>query len=390
MSVLGTAAYAPLSHAMVENPYAVYIALRADQPVFWYEALGTWVVLDYRSCVDVLRDNNRFARDWRRVGAEVPPTDLSLQNIDPPELHPMRSVVLEAMDVHDQERLRAHLTDVAAARSWQLKDAGPYDYIREIAAPLTLSLTALLLGSSIDRVDDVADIADDIVLSMDAGLDPTRAERGRRAKTSLNQLLRSWLADSTDSGMLAEITRRSDKAGLSTDLAFNTLRVVFASIFVATTGAIGNSVLALLENPDAMAELRAGADPSIAVNELLRFDGPVHVVSRVALTDTVLRDQPIRQGDDLAVVLGSANRDPQQFTDAEHLDLRRHPNRHLGFSWGPHACLGPDLARDAVFAACAALAADDRALTLAQAPTRLPTATMRRLSSLPVASRRHG
>jgi cytochrome P450 len=274
MSVLGTAAYAPLSHAMVENPYAVYIALRADQPVFWYEALGTWVVLDYRSCVDVLRDNNRFARDWRRVGAEVPPTDLSLQNIDPPELHPMRSVVLEAMDVHDQERLRAHLTDVAAARSWQLKDAGPYDYIREIAAPLTLSLTARLLGSSIDRVDDVADIADDIVLSMDAGLDPTRAERGRRAKTSLNQLLRSWLADSTDSGMLAEITRRSDKAGLSTDLAFNTLRVVFASIFVATTGAIGNSVLALLENPDAMAELRAGADPSIAVNELLRFDGP--------------------------------------------------------------------------------------------------------------------
>ena len=88
---------------------------------------------------------------------------------------------------------------------------------------------------------------------------------------------------------------------------------------------------------------RASCAP--AVEELIRYDGPVHITARIATTDVEIGGQLIREGEQVAVSLGAANRDPEQFPDPDRLDVGRTPNRHLGLGGGPHFCLGATLAR---------------------------------------------
>jgi cytochrome P450 len=113
-----------------------------------------------------------------------------------------------------------------------------------------------------------------------------------------------------------------------------------------TTNLIGNGMLALLREPEQLERLRA--DPSLvpsAVEELLRFDGPVQATIRVATEDVAFDDQVIPAGSLVMVNIGAANRDPEVFADPDRLDIGRNPNPHLGFGFGAHFCMGAPLAR---------------------------------------------
>jgi cytochrome P450 len=113
-----------------------------------------------------------------------------------------------------------------------------------------------------------------------------------------------------------------------------------------TTNFLSSAVLTLLRHPDQLARLRA--DPSLlatAIEELLRFDGPVQGTIRRAGTDLVVGGETIAAGEFILLLLGAANRDPDQFRDPDKLDLGRRDNRHLAFSHGIHYCLGAALAR---------------------------------------------
>ena len=113
-----------------------------------------------------------------------------------------------------------------------------------------------------------------------------------------------------------------------------------------TANLIANGVLALLGQPEELAALRAGDVPvELAVEELLRHDGPVQMVQRVVLEDVDIRGTTVPAGNQMVLLLGAANRDPDVFHEPERLDLSRDPNPHLAFSSGIHACLGASLAR---------------------------------------------
>ena len=130
--------------------------------------------------------------------------------------------------------------------------------------------------------------------------------------------------------------------------------IEFGSFFVqlvtagndTTQGMLANGLLALLEHPDQLADLRA--DPSLtagAVEEILRYENPLHYFRRTASADTELRGQPIAAGDKVAMIYTSANRDEDVFADPQTFDMRRHPNPHLSFGIAEHFCLGVHLAR---------------------------------------------
>ena len=113
-----------------------------------------------------------------------------------------------------------------------------------------------------------------------------------------------------------------------------------------TTNVIANGLVALSAHPEAKYALCA--DPSeipAAVEEILRYDGPVPAVVKVCTEESVLGDRRIRPGEMVFPFLSSANRDPAQFLDPERLDITRRPNRHLAFGYGIHFCLGAPLAR---------------------------------------------
>jgi cytochrome P450 len=132
-----------------------------------------------------------------------------------------------------------------------------------------------------------------------------------------------------------------------TDLAFGSF---FVQLVVAGNDTsrtlLSNAILALLQHPDQLAELRA--DRSLlpgAVEEVLRWDNPLHYFRRTASEDTVLAGTPIAEGDKLAMMYTSANRDEDVFDDPHRFDIHRNPNPHLSFGIGEHFCLGVHLAR---------------------------------------------
>ena len=151
---------------------------------------------------------------------------------------------------------------------------------------------------------------------------------------------------------------------------------------------IGNGMLALLRHPDQLTRLRA--DPSLirsAVEELLRYDGPVQRTGRLALEGVEIGGQRIQAGDSVTAFLGAANRDPAQFADPDRLDIARADNHHLAFGGGIHYCVGAPLARLEAQIAIDSLLRRLPGLRLqTDAPAWRQTAVLRGLQALPLAT----
>jgi cytochrome P450 len=153
-----------------------------------------------------------------------------------------------------------------------------------------------------------------------------------------------------------------------------------------TTNLIGNGVLALLQHPEQFERLRNQPERAEdAVEELLRFDAPVQMTGRVARADLMIGPAMIRRGEGVTMVLGSANRDPEVFSEPEQLDLGRNEGRILSFGHGIHVCLGAPLARLEAQIALPMLLEHFPNLNLVAAPERLQSAIFRGLTELYVA-----
>jgi cytochrome P450 len=144
-------------------------------------------------------------------------------------------------------------------------------------------------------------------------------------------------------------------------------------------------MVALLEDPERLAELRS--EPELtgdAIEELLRFDSPIHRISRVAVEDFELEGRTIRQGDRIWAMIGAANRDPEQFDWPDALNLRRDPNRHLAFGYGIHFCIGAPLARLEGQLAIRTLVDRYPNLRLAGPPVRRAGVSLHQYGSIPI------
>jgi cytochrome P450 len=147
----------------------------------------------------------------------------------------------------------------------------------------------------------------------------------------------------------------------------------------------GNGLLALLEHPDQLARLRA--DPGLlptAIEELMRYDSPLQLFERTATEDVELGGVTIGQGQKVAALFGSANRDPAVFADADTLDVGRSDNPHISFGAGVHFCIGAPLARVELQASFGALLARTSRLELGAPAVRRPEFVIRGLQELPV------
>jgi cytochrome P450 len=363
----GPVRWDPTEAAFRADPYPFYARLREEAPVYVGGARDTFVVTRYDDVSRVLRspdvsrdieanaridesDAVAVARRDRRVGAKT------ILNLDPPDHTRLRRLVSKAFTPSAVERLRGWMIERVDAVLDHAGADGRLELIDDLAFPFPFDVISELLGMPTDRAVEVRDWS----MALTAGLEPQATlddiSGGERA---LRQMIPYLLAiiderrgnprDDVLSALLA-VEDEGDTLDAAELLAFVIL--LYVAGHETTVNLIGNGMLALLRHPDQLARWRD--DPAldaVAVDELMRFDGPVQHTVRVAM-------QPLEfsglggatfvaePGQLILVALGSANHDPAMFTDPDRLVLGR-PNaaRHVGFSAGIHYCLGASLAK---------------------------------------------
>ncbi len=376
--------YDPLDPATLADPYPIYAEMREKTPIFWHAGMRSWVLTRYQDCVRVLRDHERFARDWRRVGQNVPEPSLSVQSLDPPTQAPLRSLFMNSLRAQDLDDIGLRVQIKVEELFGRLSAPAEFDVLSELAAPLSLYVISELLGVEPPDLGSFALVSDEIMRSMDAGLVPETAEPGRLARQQLSTLIESWYRTSARPGLLAEVIRTKESVTVPEVYVRNTTRVMFQGGYSTMVAAIGNVVFTLLRHPSVLDRLRDRRLLHTGVDELIRYDGPVQGTSRVASKATTIDGVTIDRGQVVLTLYAAANHDPEQFPRPDELDLNRLPNQHLGFGWGPHACIGTVLAQIVLRALVTSLAAWPCSLRQTRTPQRRNTATMRSLDTLPV------
>lgn len=374
--------FAPLSPAMLADPYPVYAQLRAEEPVHWHDQLGAWVLTRHADCLRVLKDPATFCSDQRKIGREVSWQRLSLQTLDPPDHHALRRPVLAALRSADLGVWGKEVQSLAAETIGPAAGQ-PLDLLPDVAEPLALRAMCLLYGVR-PPADEAAFRAAShaLVLSMDAGLDPDRAGPGLAARGLLNDLVEGWFADEHADGMMAQL--RAARSQVPAQHLVNTVRALFHAGYASTSSLIGNAILALAVRGELSSERLRTADAALA-EELLRLDAPVQATTRACVSDTTLGGRRVRRGDAVVAVFGAANHDPAVFPDPDRACFTRTCHPHLAFGRGAHACLGAHLAIRILLAVLHELGCWNTDLRIVGEPERRPSATLRGLAQLCVA-----
>ena len=392
----------PLAPQTLSDPYPTYARLRAEAPVQKTPA-GIWLVFGYDPAVQILRDHDRFSVDHRNrhdtpeLIEKLGPTaaDRGMENImlfkDPPDHTRLRGLVNKAFTPRIVGAMRARIEEITNELIDKAVERGEMDVIADFAYPLPVTVIAEMLGiPESDRSDfkrwsrQVAPILDPII-SEEVFFQV--AEAGLSLAVYFDELVAKRRTDPRED-LITELIKAEDEGDR---LTLEELRATLILLLVAghetTMNLIGNGLLALLRNPAEAERLRA--DPSLAktaTEELLRYDGSVHLTARTAIQDVEIAGRRISKGEMAIVLLGAANRDPAQFPEPDRLDVGRDPNRHLAFSAGGHFCVGATLARVEGQIAFETLLRRLPGLRLVDPdPPYRATITLRGLEALPVA-----
>ena len=357
--------YDPHSPEFQRDPYPTYRRLRAEDPVHHrvFDEEHVWLLTRYADCEEVLRDPrcsaSRFPEDWLRQVAETPDTPLAqmaratlgmMLLKDPPDHTRLRTLVNKAFTPRRVEALRDRLQGVVDELLDGVRDRGEMDVIADLAAPLPLIAIAELLGLPREDRAQLKVWSDRFVTFIDGTIRDAGLMEAAVATGELREYLSRIVAtrreaprDDLISGLIS-----AHEAGdrLTEDELYSTITLLLAAGHETTTNLIGNGLLALLQHRDQLGKLRASPDLiRSAVEELLRFDSPVQMTSRVPTEDIVIAGKTILKGQEINTSIGGSNRDPAVFADPDRLDITRRDNRHLSFGWGVHFCVGAALAR---------------------------------------------
>ena len=364
------------------NPYPFYEQLRTQDPVHWDEELGFWVLTRYAE-IESLYTDERFSRaqglmrGFQRLPAPerklVQPVYHSFSKTvfyaDPPYHTHLRGLMNHAFTPRRVERLRSYIqATVDELLDEAQSNGGVVDVIRDLAYPLPVMVISELLGlpaSDRDRFkrwsDDLfailgtarhktTDLLERAAQSLSEMTEYVKDLSHKRRETPEDDLLTALLSVTAEEDLGCPHPHSPASAHASSILTeeelVSNINILLSTGHETTTHLIGNGLLALLHHPDQMERLQS--QPSLlepAIEEMLRYDNPVQITYRSALEDANIHGKLIRKGDLVNSIIGSANRDPQRFSNPDCFDVTRNEGRHLGFGLGIHFCIGAPLVR---------------------------------------------
>ncbi|GAA4619043.1 cytochrome P450 family protein [Saccharopolyspora hordei] len=343
----------------VNDLHARYAEIRGTTPVQrmrTQNGLPVWVITRYADARAALADprlSKEGARIREVINANLPPDsdrrafDDSLAahmlNTDPPEHTRLRKLVVKAFTSRRVEALRPRVEEITARLLDGMAERSEVDLLDAFAFPLPIQVISELVGVDQERRDEFRAWTNDLV-------DADRDAAGK-AVVAMAQYLVELIADKRthpgDDLLTALIHATEDEDRLSDQELVSMVFLLLVAGHETTVNLIGNGVLHLLRHPEQWAALRE--DPDLvagAVEEMLRFDGPVtHGTFRFTTEPLPVGDQVIPAGQVVWVGLAAANRDPEQFPEPDRFDITRDAHGHLAFGHGIHFCLGAQLAR---------------------------------------------
>ncbi len=349
-----------LDPEVIANPYPLYYRLRTQVPVYWDEERQTWLITRYANAIQVLSDSQRFSSK-----ITVAPPDISEQRrqimdnianpvllIDPPTHTRVRGLMEKAYTQNSINEMRERLQQSVDSLLNKVQESGRMDIVHDLAAPLSfITVMTELLGISVKETSQFSQWAFDFGRII--GNAPSTPEEDQ-------QILKSLLQMNEFFGTMIEERRQKPKSDFITALSLarsqgeqlsqqeliSNIIMMFSAALAPSNFMIGNSILALLRNPDQMQKLQD--HPSLiesAVDEFLRYESPIQWPIRRATENIELHGQLIRKDQIVLIGIGAANRDQTQFPEPDRLDITRRDNRHLAFGHGPHLCIAWLLAR---------------------------------------------
>ena len=396
----------PFDPAFRADPYPFYARLREEAPVYM-TPFGFAVLSRYDDIARTLR-GSEFARDIE-AHVELSPNDprairrerqrerrddgfaaKTILNLDPPDHTRLRRLVSLAFTPSAIERLRVRvqqlvddILDIAAER-------GSIELVDELAFPVPFQVISDLLDLPTDRSDEVREWSGTLTAAIEPTVDEAGIDAAEEASLAMGQFLseviahrRGNLGDDLLSGLI-QAEEEGDRLTEAELRSFVTL--LYIAGHETTVNLIGNGTLALLRHRD---ELRRwSADPSLdtnAIDELLRYDGPVQNTVRVPTVDVEYEGGAVPAKTMVMTLLGAANHDPAMFDDPDTLRLDRpNANRHLAFASGVHYCLGAALAKLEASVAITSLIRRFPDLDLAGEPGWRDRLTIRGVDHLPL------
>jgi cytochrome P450 len=351
-------AFNPMDPEFLADPYPTYHRLRDEDPVH-HSPMDFWVLTRYEDVAAVLRDP-RFIKEplvsmvAARFGVSVPPgVGLSMLDRDPPDHTRLRSLVSKAFTPRVVEGLRPRIQKMVDELITRAEAVGTMDLIEEFAYPIPVNVICEMLGVPVEDHERFKGWSLDIARGLDSVWLPPESEIPKRsgaARHAIGDYMRGLIAERRASprGDLLSALIAAEEAGdkLGEDELIATCILLLIAGHETTVNLIGNGTLALLRHPEELRRLRE--TPGLitsAVEELLRYDGPVQRTARITSTAVTLGGRTIPKGEMVMPFIGAADRDPSHFPDPDRLDLGRADNRHIAFGWGIHFCLGAPLAR---------------------------------------------
>ena len=336
----------------VNDPYPTYAWMRANAPVYWDATNELWGISRYDDIVEIEKRKDVFVNSDTAKGGYRPniPADPSIIGLDDPKHAERRNLVSRRFTPRAVTRWDDHvratvteLVDAAVAK-------GRIDVVEDLAAPLPAQMIGFLLGFPDEAWPQLKEWSERTIhlgggprYHDDDGI--AAAFEFAAATAALYETKKGCPADDVMS-LYVDVEQRGLK-----HQAFGVDEVISDSLLLLDGGAettrtvIARTIIGLADHPDQWEALKAGADIDVAVEEFIRWVTPILNMCRVANQDYEIGGEMIRQGQQVVLMYPSANRDEDHFTDADALDVTRHPNNHIAFGFGTHFCLGASLAR---------------------------------------------
>ena len=392
-------AYNPVAYRNTQDPYPAYAALRERGQAHRSRLMNAWIFGRYPDVAAILPDWQRFSSDGRkakRPGKRTvipdPGAAPSMLSLDPPDHRRLRGLVSKAFTPRAVNALEPHIRSLMHGLLDGIDDLSGFDLMEAVARPLPVIVIAEMLGVPVEDRPRFRSWSDrrarilEPTISAEERADAVLA--GADLDAYFAPLVEERRADPRDDILSGLVQAEEEGDRLDGNETITMLRLLLVAGNETTVNLIGNGMLALLRHPEQLQRLRD--DPALipsAVEELLRYDSPVQLDLRRIVEDCDVNGFPVKRGEDIVMLIGGANRDPEQFTDPDGLDVGRDQGSHISFGRGIHACIGAPLARLETRIAIEVLLERFSSIRLEGPPARFrPSIVLRGLESLPVAA----